>query len=119
MRILRTCLPLIFFVFLLMPGCQNQQTGEYVSLSEILFGASDAVKQFQESELHELLPADVKAIIAIVTIGLTALGNVVLALKNSNQKKIITELVVENPDLKTKSIVTDLKVRKIRKVVTP
>lgn len=119
MKTFRILIPFLLFIVFVLPGCQNQQTGEYVSLSEILFGASDAVKQFQESEIHELLPADVKAIIAIVTIGLTALGNVVLALKNSNQKKTITELVLENPDLKTKSIGTDLKVRKIRKVVTP
>lgn len=119
MKTLRILLPVLVFVLFLFPGCQNQQTGEYISLSEILFGASDAVKQFQESELHELLPADVKTILAIVTIGLTALGNVVLAFKNQSQKKTITELVMENPDLKTKSIGTDLKVRKIRKVVTP
>jgi len=119
MKTLRILLPVLVFVLFLFPGCQNQQTGEYVSLSEILFGASDAVKGFQESEIHELLPQDVKAIIAIVTIGLTALGNVFLALKNHDQKKTITEIVIENPDLKTKSVETDLKVRKIRKVATP
>lgn len=119
MKTLRILIPFLLFIVFILPGCQNQQTGKYVSLSEILFGASAAVEGFQDSDIHSLLPADVKAIIAIVTIGLTALGNVVLALKNSNQKKTITELVIENPDLKTNSTETRLQVRKILKKTTP
>lgn len=118
MKNLRILLPILLFIILILPGCQNQQTGETISLAEILFGASAAVEGFQESDIHDLLPADVKAIIAIVTIGLTALGNVVLAFKNQSQKKTITELVIENPDLKTNSVETKLKVKRILKKTT-
>lgn len=117
MKTLRILLPILLFGILIFPGCQNQQTGKTISLAEILFGSSEAIREFKDSDIYELLPGDVKAIIAVVTIGLTALGNVVLAFKNSNQKKVITELVITNPDLKTKSIATNLQVSKIRKKI--
>lgn len=119
MKNLRILLPILIFVFLIFPGCQNEQTGQPVSLADILFGSSSAVKEFQESEVYELLPGNVKGIIAIVAIGLTALGNVVLAFKNNGQKKIITELVLENPDLKTNSLETKLKLKKIISKIPP
>lgn len=119
MKTLRILLPILLFGILIIPGCQNEQTGKPISLAEILFGSSQAVDEFKDSDIYELLPGDVKAIIAVVTIGLTALGNVVLAFKNSGQKKLITELVIENPDLKTNSTETKLKVKRILNKIPP
>jgi hypothetical protein len=112
-------LPLILFILLLFCGCTNEQTGEPVSFSEILFGVNDSVKNFQDSEVHNLLPSDVKGIVAIISIGIAALGNVLLALQNTEQKKTLTEIVFENPELSVKSTKTNLAVSKIRKKLSP
>jgi len=119
MKTLFLPLPLILFCLLLILGCTNQQTGEPISLSEMLFGINDNIKEFQDSETYELLPSEVKGIITIVSIGIAALGNVLLALQNKEQKKTLTEVVFENPDLSVKSAKTNLAVQKIRKKLSP
>jgi len=118
MKKISSYLPLILFTLLLIYGCTNERTGNPVSFSEMLFGINENISQFQDSETYELMPGEVKGIIAIISIGISSLANVLLSLQNQKQKKTLTEIILTNPDLQTKTTETEIKIAKTRKMLS-